>query len=140
MSLTRRQMLWTLAGAGTTAAAAETPAINKNSAPSQLKITDMRAVTIAANYDYPIIRIDTNQGVYGLGEVRDAGVKGIALILKAHLLGKNPLEIESRLRELRQFARIGAGSGGFGGKMRRLELNHLCTRTRSGLPACDESD
>ena len=67
------------------------PRLNTNSAPSELKITDMRACTVAANYDYPIIRIDTNQGVYGLGEVRDAGVKGIALILKAHMLGKNPL-------------------------------------------------
>jgi hypothetical protein len=42
---------------------------NRNSSPSDLKITDIRGVTIASNYDYPIIRIDTNQGVYGLGEV-----------------------------------------------------------------------
>src|ERR1035437_9418833 len=54
--------------------------VNTLSAPSNLKITDMRALTIAANYDYPIIRIDTNQGVYGLGEVRDAGGKDNALI------------------------------------------------------------
>jgi hypothetical protein len=39
------------------------------SAPSGLRITDVRGCTIASNYDYPIIRIDTNQGVYGLGEV-----------------------------------------------------------------------
>src|SRR5574340_1014360 len=68
--------------------------VNRNSAPSQLKITDMRAIRIASNYDYPIIRIDTNQGVYGLGEVRDAGNEGMALILKAHILGRNPLQIE----------------------------------------------
>src|SRR5512141_2697337 len=85
--------------------------VNTNSAPSDLKITDMRAVTIASNYDYPIIRIDTNQGVYGLGEVRDAGVKGIALILKAHIKGKNPLEIESIMRSIRPFA----GQGRMGG-------------------------
>ena len=54
--------------------------VNRNSAPSQLKITDMRAIRIASNYDYPIIRIDTNQGVYGLGEVRDAGNEGMARI------------------------------------------------------------
>jgi len=36
--------------------------VNTNSAPSNLKITDMRALTIAANYDYPVIRIDTNPG------------------------------------------------------------------------------
>ena len=101
---------------GAAAAAAAVPSaaqvrnpqgVNLNSAPSNLKITDMRACTIAANYDYPIIRIDTNQGVYGLGEVRDAGVKGIALILKAHILGKNPLEIDSVLGEPAPVRRAG---------------------------------
>ena len=87
--------------------------VNKLSSPSGLKITDMRACTVAANYDYPIIRIDTNQGVYGLGEVRDAGVKGIALILKAHILGKNPLQIGSILSEIRQFAGQGRMGGGY---------------------------
>jgi L-alanine-DL-glutamate epimerase-like enolase superfamily enzyme len=43
--------------------------VSQNSAPSDLKITDMRACTVATYYDYPLIRIDTNQGVYGLGEV-----------------------------------------------------------------------
>jgi L-alanine-DL-glutamate epimerase-like enolase superfamily enzyme len=87
--------------------------VNTNSAPSSLKITDMRACTVAANYDYPIIRIDTNQEVYGLGEVRDAGVKGVALILKAHLLGKNPLQIEPILESIRLFAGQGRMGGGY---------------------------
>jgi L-alanine-DL-glutamate epimerase-like enolase superfamily enzyme len=87
--------------------------VNKLSSPSELKITDMRACTVAANYDYPIIRLDTNQGVYGLGEVRDAGVKGIALTLKAHVLGKNPLQIDSILSEIRQFAGQGRMGGGY---------------------------
>jgi L-alanine-DL-glutamate epimerase-like enolase superfamily enzyme len=87
--------------------------VTKLSSPSDLKITDMRACTVAANYDYPIIRIDTNQGVYGLGEVRDAGVKGIALTLKAHILGKNPLQIDSILSEIRQFAGQGRMGGGY---------------------------
>src|SRR5215472_9556951 len=76
---------------------------NRNSAPSQLKITDMRAIRIATNYDYPIIRIDTNQGVYGLGEVRDAGNEGMALILKPHIVGQNPLNIEPILDRIRNF-------------------------------------
>lgn len=87
--------------------------INRNSAPSDLKITDMRACRVAANYDYPLIRVDTNQGVYGLGEVRDAGVEGIALILKAHLLGRNPLEIQGILRTIRPFAGQGRMGGGY---------------------------
>ena len=44
-------------------------AVNTFSSPSDLRITDMRTATVCSNYDYPIIRIDTNQGVYGLGEV-----------------------------------------------------------------------
>jgi L-alanine-DL-glutamate epimerase-like enolase superfamily enzyme len=87
--------------------------VNRNSAPSTLKITDMRACRVAANYDYPLIRISTNQDVYGLGEVRDAGVEGIALVLKAHLIGKNPLDIEGNLRFLRQFANHGRMGGGY---------------------------
>jgi L-alanine-DL-glutamate epimerase-like enolase superfamily enzyme len=85
---------------------------NRNSAPSQLKITDMRSVLVASNFDYPIIRIDTNQGVYGLGEVRDAGREGTALVLKPHLIGRNPLSIEPVLDSIRTFAnhqRLGGG-------------------------------
>ena len=41
--------------------------------PSNLRITDIRGCTVASNFDYPIIKIYTNQDIYGLGEVRDAG-------------------------------------------------------------------
>ncbi len=68
---------------------------------------------MAANYDYPLIKIYTNQDVYGLGEVRDAGVEGIALILKAHLVGRNPLNIEGNLRMMRKFANHGRMGGGY---------------------------
>jgi len=86
---------------------------NRNSAPSQLKITDMRSVLVASNYDYPIIRIDTNQGIYGLGEVRDAGREGTALVLKPHLIGKNPLNIEPLLDNIRIFANHQRMGGGY---------------------------
>jgi L-alanine-DL-glutamate epimerase-like enolase superfamily enzyme len=97
-------------------AGAQTPArasFNRNSAPSQLKITDMRFVLVASNYDYPIIRIDTNQGVYGLGEVRDAGREGTALVLKPHLMGQNPLSIEPILDRVRNFSNHQRMGGGF---------------------------
>lgn len=87
--------------------------VNRHSAPSQLRITDMRSVLIASNYDYPVIRIDTNQGVYGLGEVRDAGREGTALVLKPHLMGKNPLSIEPILDRLRVFANHQRMGGGY---------------------------
>lgn len=86
---------------------------NRNSSPSQLRITDMRSVLVASNYDYPIIRIDTNQGVYGLGEVRDAGREGTALVLKPHLMGRNPLAIEPILDSLRNFSNHQRMGGGY---------------------------
>ncbi|MEP7110196.1 MAG: hypothetical protein ABI760_19530, partial [Ferruginibacter sp.] len=46
-----------------------TSKVPRFSKPSDLKITDMRYCVVANRR--PIIRIDTNQGIYGLGEVRD---------------------------------------------------------------------
>ena len=37
------------------------------SRPSRLKITDLRGCTVASNYDYPIIKIYTNQDIYRAG-------------------------------------------------------------------------
>lgn len=119
--MTRRQLFAGAAFAGIfkmtegagRAQAGRQPGLNRNSAPSQLKITDMRAVLVASNFDYPIIRIDTNQGVYGLGEVRDAGREGTALVLKPHLIGKNPLQIEPILDTIRNFANQQRMGGGY---------------------------
>src|SRR5262245_52028552 len=87
-------------------------AINTNSRPSDLKITDMRIAVVASNYDYPIIRIDTNQGVYGLGEVRDAGHKENGLQFKSVLLGQNPCNVDMIFRAIKQFGNWGREGGG----------------------------
>ena len=61
-----------------------TSKVNRNSAPSDLKITDMRyAVVMNGHARCPVIRIDTNQGIYGLGEVRDQGSWRYAMFLRA---------------------------------------------------------
>src|SRR5215813_13162762 len=68
---------------------------NTNSKPSELKITDLRVATVArAPMTCPIIRIDTNQGIYGLGEVRDGASAKYALMLKSRLLNQNPCDID----------------------------------------------
>lgn len=90
-------------------------AINRNSQPSALRITDMRIAVVAANYDYPIIRIDTNQGVYGLGEVRDAGHAVNALQFKSLLLGQNPCNVDMIFRALKRFGNWGREGGGVSG-------------------------
>jgi L-alanine-DL-glutamate epimerase-like enolase superfamily enzyme len=90
-------------------------AVNTNSRPSDLKITDMRIAVVASNYDYPIIRIDTNQGVYGLGEVRDAGHQENALQFKSMLLGQNPCNVDMIFRAIKHFGNWGREGGGVSG-------------------------
>ena len=60
----------------------------------------------------PLIRIDTDQGIYGLGEVRDGASKTYALMLKSRLLGENPCDVDRLFRKIKQFgyhARQGGG-------------------------------
>jgi L-alanine-DL-glutamate epimerase-like enolase superfamily enzyme len=87
--------------------------VNANSRPSDLKITDLRiAVVAGAPMTCPLIRIDTNQGIYGLGEVRDGASPTYALMLKSRLLGENPCNIDKLFRKIKQFgfhARQGGG-------------------------------
>jgi L-alanine-DL-glutamate epimerase-like enolase superfamily enzyme len=90
-------------------------AVNTFSRPSELKITDMRTATVCSNYDYPIIRIDTNQGIYGIGEVRDAGHRENALQFKSMLLGQNPCNIDMIYHTIRQFGNFGREGGGVSG-------------------------
>jgi len=53
--------------------------VSRNSGPSDLKITDMRIAQVG---NVPIVKVYTNQGVYGLGDVRDGADKRYALMLK----------------------------------------------------------
>src|SRR6185436_20114810 len=58
------------------------------------------------------IRIDTNQGVYGLGEVRDGATWRYAMFLKSRILGMNPCSVEQIFKRIKQFgfhARQGGG-------------------------------
>jgi L-alanine-DL-glutamate epimerase-like enolase superfamily enzyme len=89
--------------------------VNTYSRPSDLKITDMRIAVVCSNYDYPIIRLETNQGIYGLGEVRDAGHKENALQFKSMLLGQNPCNVDMLFRQIKQFGSWGREGGGVSG-------------------------
>ncbi len=90
-------------------------AVRGGSRPSELKITDIRTAVVCSNYDYPIIRIDTNQGVYGIGEVRDAGHRENALQFKHMLLGQNPCNTDMIFRAIKQFGGPGREGGGVSG-------------------------
>jgi len=87
-----------------------------SSAPSQLRIIDMRFVDIVgAPMDCTILRIETNQGIVGYGEIRDFSNKMYALQFKRLLIGENPCDINRIFRKIKQFggnARQGGGVSG----------------------------
>jgi L-alanine-DL-glutamate epimerase-like enolase superfamily enzyme len=89
-----------------------TSKVNRYSAPSDLKITDLRYAVTAVMGRTPIIRIDTNQGIYGLGEVRDGSDERYALFLKSRLLGKNPCNVEMLFKSIKQFGGPSRQAGG----------------------------
>lgn len=89
-----------------------TSKVQKASAPSDLKITDMRYCLTAVMGGTAIIRIDTNQGIYGLGEVRDAADPRYALMLKSRILGENPCNVEKIFKIIKQFGGQGRQAGG----------------------------
>jgi hypothetical protein len=88
--------------------------VNRNGNPSQLKITDMRYTVIKkpGPSPCPIIRIDTNQGVYGLGEVRDVANYQYAMVLKSRIMGENPLNVDFLFEKIAQFGGISRQAGG----------------------------
>ena len=93
---------------------AATNKVRTNSKPSDLKITDMRIATVTkgGGWRFPVIRLDTNQGIAGWGEVRDGGSKTYALILKSRLLGENPCNVDKVFRKIKQFGFHARQAGG----------------------------
>jgi len=90
-----------------------TSKVQRSSSPSDLKITDMRVAVIGEGGGRkPIIRIDTNQGIYGLGEVRDGADERYALMLKSRILGLNPCNVEMLFKIIRQYGYHGRQGGG----------------------------
>ncbi len=89
-----------------------TAGVSRASAPSDLKITDMRYAVTSVLGGTAIIRIDTNQGIYGLGEVRDGADVRYALMLKSRILGLNPCNVEMIFKIIKQFGGQGRQGGG----------------------------
>src|SRR5690349_16386371 len=86
--------------------------VNRASSPSDLKSTDMRYCVTTVLGRTAIIRIDTNQGIYGLGEVRDGADERYALMLKSRILGLNPCNVEQIFRAIKQFGGQSRQAGG----------------------------
>ena len=87
--------------------------ISAYSRPSDLKITDLRIVNLEPlPFHVSLLRLDTNQGVSGYGEVRDGASPTYALLLKSRLLGENPCNIDKLFRKIKQFGFHGRQGGG----------------------------
>lgn len=87
--------------------------VNTFSSPSDLKITDMRFVNLeGCPFPAVIMKLYTNQGIVGFGEVRDMGSKTYALMLKGRLLGENPCNVDKLFRRIKQFGSHGRQGGG----------------------------
>lgn len=90
--------------------------VNTHSIPSELKITDIRFADIVGGpFHSSLIKVYTNQGLVGFGEVRDGADKVYAQMLKPRLLGENPCNVDKLFRRIKQFgghARQGGGVSG----------------------------
>jgi L-alanine-DL-glutamate epimerase-like enolase superfamily enzyme len=89
-----------------------TSKVSRSSAPADLKITDLRYALTSVLGGTAIIRIDTNQGIYGLGEVRDGADVRYALMLKSRILGMNPCNVEMIFKSIKQFGGQSRQAGG----------------------------
>ena len=98
--------------------------VKRASEPSALKITDLRvAVVVGAPMTCPIIRVDTNQGLVGWGEVRDGASETYALALKSRVLGENPCNVDRIFRKIKQFGGQARQAGGVCGiEMAMMDL------------------
>ena len=87
--------------------------VNTHSSPSALRITDMRIANLAGvPFPASIIRLDTNQGLRGYGEVRDWASPVYALMLKRQLIGENPCNVDKIFRKIKQFGHHARQAGG----------------------------
>ncbi|MDD4474417.1 MAG: mandelate racemase/muconate lactonizing enzyme family protein [Eubacteriales bacterium] len=90
--------------------------VDQNSSPSELKITDIRTAHITGSpKNCVLIKIMTNQGIVGYGEVRDASSKNYALMLKSRLLGENPCNVDKIFHKIKQFGGHSRQGGGVSG-------------------------
>ena len=114
-----------LTGLGIEYTLAETTrSVQRASAPSDLKITDLRYAHTAVMGGTAILRIDTNQGIVGWGEVRDGADPRYALMLKSRILGENPCNVEKIFKIIRQFGGQSRQAGGVCGV--EMALWDLC--------------
>ena len=89
--------------------------VSRASSPSDLKITDLRVGMkggFGGGFAARIIKIYTNQGLTGIGDIRDGTDQRFALFLKSKIVGLNPCNVEMIFKVVKQFGGHGRQGGG----------------------------
>jgi L-alanine-DL-glutamate epimerase-like enolase superfamily enzyme len=89
--------------------------VNTHSAPSKLRITDIKVCDLGRPFNTTLIKILTNQGIEGYGQVREGGSRLYATMLKRLLLGENPCNVDRLFRRIKQFGYHSHQGGGVSG-------------------------
>ncbi|ELZ28393.1 mandelate racemase/muconate lactonizing protein [Halogeometricum pallidum JCM 14848] len=80
-----------------------------------VEITDIKACVVEGNFEWNLIKVETDAGVTGIGEsYRGGGVPELVEYTKRFLLGENPLDVERLVRYIFQEM---SGHGGTTGKV-----------------------
>jgi L-alanine-DL-glutamate epimerase-like enolase superfamily enzyme len=81
-----------------------------------MKITAVKTAATSGHGMHLWVKVETDEGITGLGECVHGGVQAIALIhqLRQHLIGRDPFEIDAIFEELR---RRHVFDGGFAGAL-----------------------
>ncbi|MDR2933390.1 MAG: mandelate racemase/muconate lactonizing enzyme family protein [Oscillospiraceae bacterium] len=85
------------------------------SKPSELKITDIKICEIGRSFGTAVIKILTNQGIEGYGQVREHSAAVFAVMLKRLLIGENPCNVDKLFRRIKQFGWHSHQGGGVSG-------------------------
>lgn len=75
-----------------------------------MKITDLRTAAVLGNFEWVFVRVDTDEGVSGLGEAYwGPGVEAVIRQLKPFLVGEDPFNVDWLVQKLMRYL-SGAGS------------------------------
>lgn len=112
----RRHFLMTtglIAGAGAGAAAEAQPPAQASGRP-EIRITDIKTFLVGLGRNYLFVKVETNQGIHGIGEAYSCGPDQatVAVIadFKEWLVGRDPRDIEHLWAMMYNFGRFPGGS------------------------------
>jgi L-alanine-DL-glutamate epimerase-like enolase superfamily enzyme len=87
-----------------------------------MRITDLQATTVQLDgWRYPLVRVDTDEGIHGLGEARDGADPRLLRELKPRIVGEDPTNVERLFQKIRVRGGRGA-TGRQGGGVSGVEM------------------